>query len=184
MTLITRLLTAILIALLANGVMRYYTTSSKMSKQQQQQQQHTVIIIGGGLAGMTAALEAHRNGALQVYLLDKEKRLGGNSAKASSGINGVLTNAQLSAHSLDTPSSFIHDTLTSGGGACIEPLVEALVNQSKDAIAFLEALGVDLSVLSKCGGHSFARTHRAKAPPAGVAARNIGFEITSKLIES
>jgi succinate dehydrogenase/fumarate reductase flavoprotein subunit len=43
-----------------------------------------VIIVGGGLAGLSAAITALENGA-DVVILDKEKNLGGNSAKASSG---------------------------------------------------------------------------------------------------
>ena len=141
-----------------------------------------VIVIGGGLAGMSAAMEAHKRGA-EVILIEKEQRLGGNSAKASSGINAVGTTAQHSSHSTDTISTFVGDTLKSGGGACMEELVRTMVHASAEAVSFLTSLGVDLSVLSKCGGHMHARTHRASPPLPGQPARNIGFEITSKLIE-
>jgi succinate dehydrogenase/fumarate reductase flavoprotein subunit len=73
-----------------------------------------VIVIGGGLAGMSAALEAHKLGA-EVILVEKEPKLGGNSAKASSGINAVNTPAQRTAHSMDTPEKFVGDTIKSGG---------------------------------------------------------------------
>jgi monoamine oxidase len=43
-----------------------------------------VVIVGGGLAGLSASIEAARQGA-RVTLLEQEKMLGGNSAKASSG---------------------------------------------------------------------------------------------------
>jgi succinate dehydrogenase/fumarate reductase flavoprotein subunit len=141
-----------------------------------------VIVIGGGLAGMSAALEAHKQGAA-VVLLEKEPKLGGNSAKASSGINAVGTIAQHASKSMDTTETFIGDTLNSGGGACLKELVDTIVSKSAEAVSFLTSLGVDLSVLSKCGGHTHARTHRASPPPAGQPARNIGFEITSKLID-
>jgi heterodisulfide reductase subunit A-like polyferredoxin len=54
-----------------------------------------VVVIGGGLAGLSAAVEAasyFSRGNLPsctVTLLDKEPRIGGNSAKASSGINAA-----------------------------------------------------------------------------------------------
>src|SRR5690348_10457310 len=50
---------------------------------------YDVAIIGSGLAGLCAAIEAERNGARSVLLIEKEPKIGGNSAKASSGINGV-----------------------------------------------------------------------------------------------
>ena len=43
-----------------------------------------VIVVGGGLAGISAAIEATRHGS-KVTIIEKEKGLGGNSAKATSG---------------------------------------------------------------------------------------------------
>lgn len=47
----------------------------------------TVIVVGAGLAGMTAAIEAAEARA-KVIILEKENKSGGNSAKATSGMNG------------------------------------------------------------------------------------------------
>jgi succinate dehydrogenase/fumarate reductase flavoprotein subunit len=165
----------LLVVLLSFLAIRYINNTSMESRR-------TVIVVGGGLAGLSAALEAQKHGA-RVYVLEKEVRLGGNSAKASSGMNAVGTPAQHASHSQDTPAAFVDDTLASGGGACVRELVDTIVAHSAEAVAFLTEYGVDLSVLSKCGGHSHARTHRAKPPSAGQLARNIGFEITSKLID-
>lgn len=54
----------------------------------QHQQQNKVIVIGGGLAGLSAAHTVLENGG-SVVLLDKSAFLGGNSTKATSGINGT-----------------------------------------------------------------------------------------------
>ena len=43
-----------------------------------------VIVVGGGLAGLSATIEAVAHGAT-VTIVEKEERLGGNSAKATSG---------------------------------------------------------------------------------------------------
>jgi succinate dehydrogenase/fumarate reductase flavoprotein subunit len=59
-----------------------------MSQQQEQEQQNKVIVIGGGLAGLSAAHTVLENGG-SVVLLDKSAFLGGNSTKATSGINGT-----------------------------------------------------------------------------------------------
>jgi succinate dehydrogenase/fumarate reductase flavoprotein subunit len=49
-----------------------------------------VIIVGGGLAGLSAAHTVLEKGGA-VVLLDKMKFLGGNSTRATSGINGALS---------------------------------------------------------------------------------------------
>ena len=54
------------------------TTSSSSSHS-------NVIIIGGGAAGLTSALEVSSSEEVEVYLLEKMSKVGGNSAKASSG---------------------------------------------------------------------------------------------------
>ena len=56
-------------------------------QEQQQQQQQRVIVVGGGLAGLSAAHTILENDG-RVLLLDKSAFLGGNSTKATSGING------------------------------------------------------------------------------------------------
>jgi heterodisulfide reductase subunit A-like polyferredoxin len=48
------------------------------------QRSSNIVIIGGGAAGLAAALEASTSGT-EVYLLEKMSKVGGNSAKASSG---------------------------------------------------------------------------------------------------
>lgn len=53
-----------------------------------------VIVVGGGLAGLSAAHTVLERGG-KVILLDKNSFLGGNSTKATSGINGALTRTQI-----------------------------------------------------------------------------------------
>lgn len=36
----------------------------------------TVVVIGGGLAGLSAAVEAHNQGHTKVILIEKEKNIG------------------------------------------------------------------------------------------------------------
>jgi succinate dehydrogenase/fumarate reductase flavoprotein subunit len=72
--------------------------------------------------GLSACIEASRlNKALQIILLEKEPKLGGNSAKASSGINCAISS--------DDHSVFAKDTLKSGGGLSEEKLVQVFVDQ-------------------------------------------------------
>ena len=138
-----------------------------------------VVIVGAGLAGLTAALEAASWGA-QVTLLEKEARIGGNSAKATSGINGAETRVQAACGVTDTIALFFSDTMESGGGLSDTSLVRLLAVQSSAAINFLAAHGVALDAVVRCGGHTEPRTHFVRhdddRPAAGV-----GWEIVSRL---
>jgi flavocytochrome c len=118
-----------------------------------------VAVVGGGLAGLSAAVEAYQAGA-QVILLDKESRIGGNSAKATSGINGV-TMVQVEKGIKDDVDLFRNDVLASGGGQSVPALVDEVTSLSGDAVHWLmEEFNLDLTAIAHCGGHSAARTHR------------------------
>jgi succinate dehydrogenase/fumarate reductase flavoprotein subunit len=56
-----------------------------------------VVVVGGGLAGLTTVLSVlDENLCATVTLVEQSKKIGGNSAKASSGINGAGTPEQVS----------------------------------------------------------------------------------------
>ncbi|XUY36769.1 NADH-dependent fumarate reductase, putative [Leishmania panamensis] len=139
-----------------------------------------VIIVGGGLAGCSAAIEAVNCGA-QVILLEKEAKIGGNSAKATSGINAWGTRAQAKQGVMDGGKFFERDTHRSGkGGHCDPCLVKTLSVKSSDAVKWLSELGVPLTVLSQLGGASRKRCHRAPDNPDGTPLP-IGFTIMKTL---
>ncbi|KPI83014.1 NADH-dependent fumarate reductase-like protein [Leptomonas seymouri] len=141
-----------------------------------------VIVIGGGLAGCAAAIEAADCGAT-VILIEKEARIGGNSAKATSGINGWGTRTQAENHVLDSCKFFERDTYLSGkGGRCDPGLVRTLSVKSSDAISWLESFGIPLTVLSQLGGASRKRCHRAPDQKDGTP-MPIGFTIMKTLEE-
>ncbi|KAJ7096998.1 Flavocytochrome c [Mycena crocata] len=128
------------------------------------------IVVGGGLAGLSAAHTLLENGK-QVLLLEKKPSLGGNSVKASSGINGAGSEAQRALEIQDTVEAFYSDTAASAGPTLARAnLITALTSNSAPAIAWLTGtFGVDLSVVSRLGGHSVARTHRDKSGAPGWA---------------
>ncbi|PIA16660.1 Flavocytochrome c, partial [Coemansia reversa NRRL 1564] len=143
-----------------------------------------IVVVGGGLAGMAAAAEALRMTAAQagvtVTLVEKETRAGGNSAKASSGINGAPTRTQLSQGIHDSVEAFARDTLASGRGRSSATLVEKLVNDSAQAVAWLQdVFAVDLDVVAQLGGHSAPRTHRR--PEADGKPQPVGWGIVGAL---
>ena len=130
-----------------------------MTSQTRENAPARVVVVGGGLAGLSAAVEASRHGAW-VTIIEKEKNIGGNSAKATSGINAVGTGAQKAKGIEDSISVYIQDTLKSGDGLSNEDLVNILATNSAAAIDFLESFGLRLTDVVQLGGHSVARTHR------------------------
>ncbi|SPO02083.1 related to soluble fumarate reductase (NADH) [Cephalotrichum gorgonifer] len=142
-------------------------------------QNATVIVVGSGLAGLTASYEALLAGA-PVKMLDRAAKPGGNSIKASSGINGAGTRFQRDV-GIVSDLSFYDDSVRSAGRRFKEweqsggpgpvnrgTLTRVLTEGSRGAVEWLvDEIGVDLSVVAALGGHSVARTHRGagKLPP-------------------
>jgi hypothetical protein len=143
-------------------------------------QRATVIVVGGGLAGFSAAISAADCRA-NVILLEKEPQTGGNSSKATSGINGWGSDTQAELGVSDEERLFERDTFRSGlGGRSDHSLVRTLSTKSSDAIHWLKhEMKVPLTVLSQLGGHSAKRTHRAPAVNGNPVP--IGYEIMSTL---
>ncbi|XUY36770.1 NADH-dependent fumarate reductase, putative [Leishmania panamensis] len=142
---------------------------------------HRVVIIGSGLAGQCAAIEAARHGAKEVVIIEKETRLGGNSAKATSGINAWGTAVQKAAGVHDSGELFEKDTFASGkGGSCQPELVRTLSDHSAEAIEWLSSFGIPLTALTQLGGASRKRCHRAPDNPDGTPLP-IGFTIVRAL---
>ncbi|KAG5177884.1 NADH-dependent fumarate reductase [Tribonema minus] len=127
-----------------------------------------VAVVGGGLAGLAAAIEAYEAGAT-VYLFDKAKSLGGNSAKATSGINGAETSVQRDKGIQDKVEMFHGDVIRSGAGRSVPALVDVVAGRSADAVEWLmgDRFGLGLTAIAHCGGHSAPRTHRLPPLPDG-----------------
>lgn len=72
-----------------------------------------------------------------MTIIDKEARVGGNSAKASSGINAANSKYQQAQGIEDSIALFMKDTLLSGGGIADHNLAKTLAVGSADAMDFL-----------------------------------------------
>ena len=119
-----------------------------------------IIVVGGGLAGLSACHTILERGG-NVLLLDKNAFLGGNSTKATSGINGAGTSTQIKLGIPDNSQVFYEDTAKSARAEIVPALVKVLTYQSGSAVEWIqEKFKVDLSLVSRLGGHSQPRTHR------------------------
>ena len=120
---------------------------------------YDVIIIGSGGAGMTAAITANDLG-LETIIFEKTDKIGGNTNKASSGMNASETGYQKAAGVDDKKEDFFQETLKGGHGTNHQDLLHYFVDHSAQAIDWLADLGIVLDNLTITGGMSKARTHR------------------------
>ncbi|KAE8448541.1 hypothetical protein EG329_009422 [Mollisiaceae sp. DMI_Dod_QoI] len=136
-----------------------------------------VIVVGGGLSGLSAAHTIYLAGG-NVVVLDKQGFFGGNSTKATSGINGALTRTQVENHIPDSVKQFYDDTLKSARDKARPDLIKVLTYKSAAAVEWLQdVFNLDLTLVSRLGGHSQPRTHR------GHDAKFPGMAITYALMQ-
>merc|ERR1712203_202577 len=102
------------------------------------------IVVGGGLAGMSAANQVVECGG-KVVLVDKSSFCGGNSTKATSGINGAATKTQAKLGIEDSIELFTSDTLK-GGAKRPEVAGVLCANSGKDVDWLVEVFNLDLSL--------------------------------------
>ncbi|PSR84411.1 hypothetical protein PHLCEN_2v5448 [Hermanssonia centrifuga] len=127
-----------------------------------------VIVVGGGLAGLSAAHTLLERGA-NVLMLDKQPFMGGNSTKATSGINGSGTQTQQELGIPDNSKLFFEDTKRSARELARDDLIQVLTGRSGDAVNWLQdKFGLDLSKVARLGGHTQPRTHRGNAQFPGM----------------
>jgi len=139
------------------------------------------IVVGGGLAGMSAANTLLENGG-KVVLLDKSSFCGGNSTKATSGINGAATKTQKTNGIDDTVELFTSDTLK--GGAKKPDVVKVLCgNSGADVDWLVDKFSLDLSLVARLGGHSAPRTHRGKERFPGMTITYALIQMVEKIAE-
>ncbi|KAI1185444.1 FAD binding domain-containing protein [Nemania serpens] len=136
-----------------------------------------VIVVGGGLSGLSAAHTIYLAGG-NVVVLDKQGFFGGNSTKATSGINGALTRTQIDHKIQDSVKQFYDDTLKSARDKARPDLIKVLTYKSAAAVEWLQdVFNLDLTLVSRLGGHSQPRTHR------GHDAKFPGMAITYALMQ-
>lgn len=126
------------------------------------------------------ALSAHQllDRGASVLLLDKQGFMGGNSTKATSGINGAGTAAQSDLGITDSAKTFFDDTKASAKDLARDDLIKVLTGKSADAVHWLmEKFELDLSKVSRLGGHSQPRTHRGGAQFPGMVGLSSPFSV-------
>ena len=127
-----------------------------------------IVIIGAGGAGMAAAIMAQQAGQ-QFVILEKMPYVGGNTTKATGGMNAAETHYQKEQGIEDSVALFAADTMKGGHDLNDPALVETLASKSAEAIDWLDTIGAELPKISFSGG---ASTNRIHAPADGSAVGN------------
>jgi fumarate reductase flavoprotein subunit len=136
-----------------------------------------IVVIGAGGAGLSAAIAAHDEGA-KVIVLEKMPMVGGNTNRATGGLNAAGTKQQIASGVQDSVELFYEDTMKGGKNLNNPELVKMLAKEAKGSVEWLESLGADLSDVGRMAGASVNRTHR----PTGGAA--VGSHIVQTLKKS
>ena len=127
-----------------------------------------VVVIGAGGAGMTAAIMLNQAGA-NFVLLEKMPYAGGNTTKATGGMNAAETHYQKEQGIEDSTALFAADTMKGGHALNDASLVAVMANESAGAIDWLDTIGAALPKISFSGGASVNRIH-APEDGSGVGA--------------
>ncbi|MQS77302.1 flavocytochrome c, partial [Lactobacillus halodurans] len=120
---------------------------------------YDVIIIGSGGAGLTSAIQAYELG-LSPVILEKMDKIGGNTTRASSGMNAAETFVQLDHHIIDSFEDFYNETFIGGGKQNNPALLKFFTEHGALAIDWLNQHGIKLDDLTITGGMKTMRTHR------------------------
>ena len=152
-----------------------------------------VVVIGAGGAGMAAAVTAHDAGA-KVVILEKMAYYGGNTMRATGGINAAETPQQAKLGIKDSIDQMIKDTMKGGHNRNNPELVRVLATNSNSAVQWLISLGGDFNDVGFMGGATNKRCHRPTGgAPVGpevvktlhnaVEARKIDLRMQSQVVD-
>lgn len=128
---------------------------------------YDLLIVGSGGTGLTAAIQAHELG-LKVAVFEKNEKLGGNTNRASSGMNAAESLVQLKHGIIDDKEDFYRETLKGGGLLNDRAMLRYFVDHAALAIDWLKEHGLPLTDLTITGGMTRKRAHRpASMAPIG-----------------
>lgn len=120
-----------------------------------------VVVVGSGGAGLAAAIQAHDEGA-RVLIVEKMPTIGGNTIKASAGMNAAETRFQRVKGIQDSKERFYAETLKGGKNKNNAALLHRFVENAPQAIEWLADHGIMLNDITTTGGMSIDRTHRPR----------------------
>ncbi|MFE8101205.1 flavocytochrome c [Brenneria goodwinii] len=122
-------------------------------------QRYDVVVVGSGGAGLAAAIQASDEGA-NVLIIEKMPSIGGNTIKASVGMNAAETRFQKIKGIVDSKELFYQESLKGGKNKNNPELLACFVENAPLAVEWLADHGIELNDITITGGMSIDRTHR------------------------
>ncbi|MBC2425433.1 flavocytochrome c, partial [Clostridium beijerinckii] len=168
-----KLLSIVTVTMLTVGSLAGCGTSKTSTVEGTTSTKADIVIVGAGGAGLTAAVEAKNAGA-NVIVLEKMPMVGGNTLRATGGINAAGTKFQKGKNIKDSVEKFYEDTMKGGYYKNNPELVRVLTSEAANAVEWLADLGADLTDVGRLAGASNDRAHR----PAG------GGEVGSNIVKT
>lgn len=154
------LIQAVNAALQAAGVDPTALTPKQVEKETSTVEKTTeIVVVGAGGAGMSAAISIAQAGH-QVILVEKGAAVGGNTSRATGGMNAAETHYQKEQGIEDSVEVFIQDTMEGGHQLNNPDLVKTLAENSAAAIDWLDSFGANLTSIKFAGGATNMRSHR------------------------
>lgn len=120
-----------------------------------------IVIVGAGGAGMSAALQAHQYGAENILIVEQMPMVGGNTLLATGRMQAAGTSHQ-DPDDGDSVELYFEDIMNGGGNINNEELVRVLVENSADALYWLnDNFDTNIVDVGRGGGASAPRSHGA-----------------------
>jgi fumarate reductase flavoprotein subunit len=124
-----------------------------------------VLVVGAGACGLAAAITAH-DGGVEVAIVEKLERPGGNSALSTGSVPAAGSRFQRDAGIDDDPERMVADLMRTSGRHDCEALTRCLARQSAALVEWLvDEVGAGLVLITDyCHvGHSVPRLHAPRS---------------------
>lgn len=95
-----------------------------------------IVIVGAGGAGLTAALQAVDSGVENIILLEKTGSTGGNTSRATGGMNAAVTNYQNEREWKDATTAAVEKTIANAKELYGEQLAELIATVESQLEAY------------------------------------------------
>lgn len=125
-----------------------------------------VLVIGAGGCGLAAAIAARDEGVVDVAVVEKFYRVGGNTAVSTGSVPGAGTRFQRAAGIEDSPELMLEDLTRKSGPHEVPELTRLLVHESAALVEWLvDVVEARLSIITdyRHVGHSVPRLHAPKS---------------------